>query len=723
VRQTRETFAGLSTPEEVLWYVLIAISVAVFAWGVWTLIAKYRTGRGRSRPRLAAGGTSTGRARSVARRTVRTARVVLTHSSINRRAGISGIAHAGVFYGFIVLALGSAILAIQDDVARPLLGFDFWHGTFYLVYSLFLDVFGAALTIGLVALAVKRGIGKPGRLDYRRADRATGGYDRGRYVVGDWVFVGSLMFLAVTGFVLEGVRIADANRGFDAWGPLGWLLGQGFRGVGLDGSGAQTVHHALWWVHGVVALAFVAAIPFTKALHMLTGPASVATGDEAAGKQLPMLPRDATAEQVGYGAIGDFAPRELLQLDACTKCGKCHDACPATAGGFPLSPRDLVLDLREVAEGAVGIRSQLHVPPMHDPGRSILGDPIRSETLWSCMSCMACVEICPVGIEHVPLINQMRRRLVEQGDMDSQLQATFETVHTTGNSFGENKRKRARWTKGLPFPVKDIRKEPAEFLWFLGDYASFDPRNQRITQTIAQLLHEAGVDFGVLYDAERNAGCDVRRAGEEGLFSSLAKTNVATISGCDFDRIFTWDPHSFHTLKNEYPEFGGAWTVLHHTELLLELFDRDVLVAERQLDSVVTYHDPCTLGRYNGVFEPPREVLRRIGVELREMPRNRDNSFCCGAGGGRIWMKDRRAEGVRRPSEQRIDEAVALGDVEYFTVACPKDVTMYEDAIRSSGHDGAIELREISELVAAAVGLRSEPPGVGSAVGRSDARS
>jgi Fe-S oxidoreductase len=441
---------------------------------------------------------------------------------------------------------------------------------------------------------------------------------------------------------------------------------------------------------------------------MIIGPAGVATRDEKVGRRLVSIPADAKPEEVGYQRITDLAIRHLVDLDACTKCGKCHAACPATVSGYPLSPRDLILDLREYAEGSLGIRATLGVGPLADAGGSILGDPIRPETLWSCMQCMACVEICPVGIEHVPIINQMRRGLVELGEMDSQLQSTLETIYTSGNSFGEAKRKRARWAKELDFEIKDARKEPVEYLWYVGDYASFDPRNQRNTQALARILHHAGVDFGILFDAEKTAGNDVRRAGEEGLYTSLAEENIEAIGKCDFRKILTSDPHTFNTLRNEYPELGAEWSaddVIHHSMLLLELIESGRIAPTKRLAQRVTYHDPCTLGRYNGVFDQPRAVIRAVGLDLVEMPRNRDNSFCCGAGGGRIWMKELRKEGSQRPSENRIDEAVGLGGVDYFVVACPKDVTMYEDAIKTSGHADEIELREISELVLEALDL------------------
>ncbi len=242
------------------------------------------------------------------------------------------------------------------------------------------------------------------------------------------------------------------------------------------------------------------------------------------------------------------------------------------------------------------------------------------------------------------------------------------------------------------------------------------------TQALARILHHAGVDFGILYDAEKTAGNDVRRVGEEGLYTSLAEENIEAIENCDFQRILTSDPHSYNTLRNEYPELGASWTaddVLHHSELLLSASSKtERSPPSKRLDYRVTYHDPCTLGRYNGVYEPPREVMKRLGIELVEMPRNRDNSFCCGAGGGRIWMKELKKEGAQRPSENRIDEAVALGRIEYFIVACPKDVTMYEDAIKTSGHAAEIELRELSELVLEALEL--EPVGVASAAAAPD---
>ncbi len=633
--------------------------------------------------------------RGLGRRTARTAAIVFTHRWIKRRDPLAGVGHALIFYGFLVLFAGTTILGLQDDVARPLFGFDFWRGSFYLGYSLVLDVFGFGLAVGLAIMAVNR-LRHPRRLDYRRPDREE---DRTGYVVGDWVFVGLLFFLTLSGFLLEAFRIAQTNPPFETWSPVGWAVGRGFSRLGMTAQQASTAHFATWWTprHRRALVRRVDSVHQGRAHAGGTRERRRARRSRREAPATLARERDAGASRVRQDRRSHVAASGLAR--------RVHEMWEV--------PRRLPGE--RVGVSALATRRHPRPPSSSPstPGPSApIGERIRPDTIWSCTQCMACVEICPVGIEHVPIINQIRRRLVEDGELDSMLQTTLEAVYKTGNSFGEPKRKRPRWTRELGFEVKDIRREPAELLWFVGDYASFDARNQRATQALARILREADTDFGILFDAERTAGCDVRRAGEEGLWAALAEENVKTIGGCDFDRIFSSDPHTFHTLRNEYPQHGGSWSVVHHSQLLLELLASGALEPRRELGYRVTYHDPCTLGRYNGVYDAPRRVLEAIGCDLVEMPRNRDNSFCCGAGGGRIWMKELKQAGARRPSEQRIDEAVALGALDYFVVCCPKDVTMYEDAIKTAGHQGALELRELSELVLEALDLPAAPVAV-----------
>ena len=668
---TRTVFQSMASWEVGLFYLVSLAATGLFLWGCYRLARRYQFTRPDYR-RLNVG---------------RAIRTTLSGSWIRRGSQAIGTAHAFVFYGFIVLFAGTVILTIEDHIAKPL-GLAFWHDGFYLGYSLFLDLFGAAMLLGLAYFGIRRARGGV-RLDYDRVDGLPVSEKRARYRLDDWVFLWSLLIIGATGFLLEALRVAIDKPAFEAWSPVGYAMGTLFQSMGITGSTADALRHATWWLHAAVALAFIAAIPFTKAMHMLTGPTAVASRDPEASRTL--LAEPAT----GYATVDDLLPTHRVDLDACTKCGRCHEACPARASGMPLSPRDLILDLREaqISGLASGLATAL-VSPM---------------TVWSCMQCNACVDACPVGIEHVPMINLLRRSLVEEGDIEPGLQKVFQAVQTTGNSFGENKRKRTRWIKELDITVTDARTTPVDVLWYLGDYASLDPRNQANSQALARLLDRAGVDYGCLYDGERTAGNDIRRAGEEGLFQSVAAENISTLSSCEFSRILTSDPHTYNTLRNEYPRLGAPWAaeqVVHHTVFLLDLIRQGRLTITRPVNRRGTYHDPCTLGRLNGIFDEPRELIQSCGVELVEMPRNRSNSFCCGAGGGRIWMEDTAPVGSRRPSDQRIDEASAIPALDYFIVACPKDVVMYQEAISAAGTTTDLELMEVSQLV-----LEASTPG------------
>jgi Fe-S oxidoreductase/nitrate reductase gamma subunit len=692
---TRILFEAFGAVEVRLFYLLGYAAIGVFCYGVYVQIRKYRRG---AALRLEGGLWS---------RLGAMLSSVLSGRTVDRRDAAAGGAHRLIFYGFMLLFAGTATITLEYDILEPLFGIRFWHGEFYLVFSLVLDVAGVALISGLLYMMYRRGWMRLPKLDYARPDRGPGDRDfnRPQYRREDWAFLWILLIIACTGYLLEAARLVWLQGRADVWdtrwwSPVGALLAQCMRALGLGEQGAALLRHGLWWFHGLIALVLIALIPYTKVKHIFTAAASLMVRDPLAAQRLPRIPD--SQEQVGAAKITDFNWKQLLNLDACTKCGRCHEACPARAVGAPLSPRDVILSLREFANatlesGTVPAAAELDIHGK-SPGQ------VTMETLWSCRTCMACVEICPVAVEHVPIIVQMRRKLVEDGAMDPLLTKTLQTIHKTGNSFGESKRKRGSWSKTLPFAVKDARKQPVDVLWFVGDYASFDPRNQKVSQVFASLLREAGVDFGILYDGESNAGNDVRRVGEEGLYEVLAAANVNALASASFKSVVTTDPHSFNTIRNEYPDFGGKYEIEHYTTLVKRLFAQGRLQVANRLKYRVTFHDPCHLGRFNKGYDAPRDLLALLGCELVEMGRCKANSFCCGAGGGRIWVPD--PVGSEKPAQNRMKEAAAIPGLEVYVVSCPKDLTMFEDALKTTGNEGKFVVKELIELIREAVPLR-----------------
>lgn len=686
---TREVFLNFSPLAKVSFYVMATVAMAIFGVGAGLRLRKYL--RGRREPRF----------HHLWRRLTRALGQSFAQTTVGRRHRFVGSAHGMLMWGFTALFIGTAILTVDTDIVEVVNpAWHFFHGAFYRWYSVILDVMGVAFLVGLTLMALRRGVARPAELDYRRPDLGEETSRQG-FRVGDWFFVGLLLFLGVTGFVLEGLRIAGTGfPEFEHWSPVGWGLAGLFDSLGW-GLGA---HRITWWVHGVAALGFVAYLPYSKGVHLLVDAFNLAFKDPLAGRRL-VAPGD-DADHLGQRDLADFSWKQLLDFDACTKCGRCHVACPARAAGAPLSPRDLILDLRQEADARWSFNAPGHERRsdiVYGGDAPVAGGIVSSDVLWACTTCLACVEVCPVGIEHVPTIVGMRRSLVDQGTIEPMLQDALSALGKQGNSFGKSARMRAKWTRKLPFKIKDARKESVDVLWFVGDFASYDEQVQDTTLKVASLFHEAGLDFGLLYEGERNAGNDVRRVGEEGLFEVLAEQNIEQLAKARFNRIVTTDPHSLNALRNEYPELGASYDVMHYTELLVELIESGALAVKSPLARRVTFHDPCYLARYNRMMKWPRRLLELVGVTLVEMPRHGTNSFCCGAGGGRIWMDDSGL--TERPSEIRIREAAALDDVTGFVVSCPKDLTMFRAAVAATGHQAVLSVDDVADLVCEAVDL------------------
>jgi len=639
--------------------------------------------------------------------------------------------HGAIFWGMVVLFLGTALATLDQDFAYLLLNTQLLRGRFYLFFELVLDLFGAVLILGVLMAAYRRYLLRPKRLSPNRVQVSL--WDR-------FPFLSILLLIAISGFVVEGLRLAEGLQ-VDAqlaaagspearaatikklglleqfhlaatrekvelerlrsggpmfpaapWAPIGLALAKVFTPLPLEA--IRGLHRLLWWVHGLLAFGLILSLPFTKAFHLLSSPVNLLLRDTRPPGRLPV------AVETGVGSVRDCTWRQLLQVEACTWCGKCQEVCPSHTCGQPLSPRDVVQ----------AVDSQLLRMPWKPDGEAadLHEALITAEELWACCSCRACEEICPVRVQQPRLIVDLRRRLVDQGRVEEGLQDALINFQRYGNSFGQSPRKRAEWTKTLPFKPKDARKEEVEYLWFLGDYAALDQRAVEVSRAMALLLHHAGVDFGLLYEKEQNAGNDVRRIGEEGLFLLLREKNLKELGQAKFRKLLTTDPHTYNTLKNEYHDGEtSGHQVVHHSELIAELIREGRFRPQRTLNMVATYHDPCYLGRFNGVYDPPREVLRALGVKLLEMPRNRGNSFCCGAGGGRIWMKDAPST-AERPAENRIREALALPGVQCLVVACPKDLAMFQDAVKTVGAENRLRVADLAQLVQEALEISSE---------------
>ncbi|QLD85424.1 4Fe-4S dicluster domain-containing protein [Natronomonas halophila] len=689
----REVYWQIGPVQKVVFYFLAALTVLVAAIGIYGRFARYAEGEDDWFDRLD----------DLPNRVISAAKIVASNEKQFNRDLVGGLMHAFILWGFLTLFIATAILTIDVDVYRVATGESFWVGDFYLSYQLVTDALGLLFVVGLGVAIWRRYVA--------RNDRLWGKHTNWE----DAFLVWSLFFLGIGGFLLEGIRII--GQGPESVSFVGMAVAGALAAIGLDASGAAAVYPLAWWSHALLAFVFIAAIPYAKPFHMFSSFANVVTRDEKAGARLPGVPSDLDATNAE--SIDDFTWKELLDQDACTKCGRCSSVCPANASGRPLDPRDVILDLKEYREEI-------------DAGgdtKEIVADGsgvIDTETMESCMACMACMDACPVEIEHLKSFTRLNRQMADQGDIRPEIQDTFQNVMQKGNTFGDSPSDRGNWTEELEFEVTDAREESVEYLWYVGDYPSYDERNKKVARSLAKIFEHADVEVGILYEDEVYDGNDIRRIGEEFLFVEQAGTLVDTFEECDYDKIVCTDPHSYNTFKNEYPEVDfdefaddpmmefaieGYWNrdgdveVQHWTQTVEELVEANVLgLSGTELDYTVTYHDPCHLGRYNDEYEAPRELVRATGCDLHEMPRNRDNSFCCGGGGGGLWMD---LEEETKPSEERLREALedteAGQAVEKFVVACPMCMTMYEDGRKTGGFEDDIEIVDVAELIVEAL--------------------
>jgi Fe-S oxidoreductase len=625
---------------------------------------------------------------------------------------LPGLAHFFTFWGFVILLTTIAEAygeLFDEDFALPLVG----HSP---LLGFLQDLIALAVLVSLAVFAAIRLRESPAR-----RDRASRFY---RSHTGQaWLILGMIALVIVTLLLYRGARAARGTFPYD-----GWAFASTAVGALLDGLPEETLrllNAGFLLAHLAVVLGFLVLVMYSKHLHIFTAPFNVAFSrrPKALGPlATPRIdPEEMTEEDVfGAGKVEDLHFKQLLDLATCTECGRCQDQCPAWNTGKPLSPKLVITDLRdhlfEKAPFLLGEADPEH-PGGHDPavlGRDLVQDVVGADVLWSCTTCGACVEQCPVDIEHVDTIMEMRRyEVLMESRFPGEAGTMLRNVENSGDPWGLGAGQRLAWTEGLDFEVPvvtDRIPDGVEYLYWVGCAAALEDRARRTARAIAGLLHQAGVRFCVLGPRESCSGDPARRLGNEYLYQLQAQQNIETLNSVRAVKVVTSCPHCFNTLAREYPDLGGDYEVVHHTQLLRQLVDEGRLRPRDPVEATVTYHDPCYLGRHNDVYDAPRAVLDAVpGVRSVEMHRCRERGFCCGAGGARMWMEERIG---RRVNLERTDEALATG-ADVVGTACPYCMVMLDDAIKQRQAEGtgeAVRVLDVAQVLEESVRRQEERP-------------
>lgn len=578
-----------------------------------------------------------------------------------------GFFHALIFWGFVVLFIGTVLVASHEYLDLPTMS-----GNFYLGMSFVLDLFGLLLIIGaLLAL-------------FRRYILLPEGLDRGF----DDLFTPLLLLLvAITGFLTEALRIAHSQPQFERWSFVGWTLAKPF--LSYPETLILQFHMYMWWIHAVLSFLFIGLIPYLKLSHIFYAPLSIfATSTDPKG-EVENIEDIEEQETFGVSTVDEFVWKDLLDTDTCVKCGRCQEVCPAYASTKPLSPKKFILDIGDELKN---IRKTVDGEELEP----IVENAVLGVELWACTTCFACQEFCPVGIEHLRKIIDLRRsEVLMESRFPRELNETFRNMENNFNPWGIGFADRANWMEGLDIPLFAEMDNP-DFLLYVGCYGSFDSEGQKTTRKLAEVLTNNGVNFGILGSDEMCCGETARRLGNEYLFQILAMENVEMFRELGVNKIITTCPHGYNTFKNEYHQFGGEFEVYHHLEILIDMLVEGTLkIKDEYRNKRLIYHDSCYLGRYNDIYEQPRKLIGLASDDLVEFDKNKRESFCCGAGGGRMWLEE---EPDQRVNELRLRQALEKSP-DFIVVGCGYCKTMFDDARKDLGVEGEISVIDIVELV------------------------
>jgi Fe-S oxidoreductase len=660
--------------EPVILLLLLAIVGGGFMQRTWLLFKLVRLGQ------------PVKRTDDLPRRLEQEVTVVLGQRKLLQRLG-PGLMHAFIFWGFLVLLttileVGGEV--VSDTFALPFVGRTAWLGFVQ-------DLFATLVAVGIAMALYFRKVQRPERFTGSHLEEAD--------------FILAMIFGIVLTLVgLNAVKIAlGVAESPAAWTPVSNLASLPFRGMG--GSTLRLFRIVFLWSHIVLILGFLLYIPYSKHLHIITSFLNVFFSNTKARGKLRSLHIDMERLEEGEAKLGaatieDLTWKEILDLYACTECGRCSQVCPAWNTGKPLNPKLLIMNLRD---------HLFDVGPQLIRARKLDGqvetvalnpDVIEDEVVWDCTTCGACMQECPVNIEHIDHIVDMRRNLVMgESRFPQEAGLLLRNLESSNNPWGMGQQSRADWAEGLGVHVLKEGQPAPEYVYWVGCAGSFDDRAKAITRAVARVMQKAAVPFAILGPRELCNGDPARRMGNEYLFQELARQNIETLDGGGVRKIVANCPHCFNTLRNEYPDFGGRYEVLHHTQLFARLLEEGRLKPTEEVRELLTYHDPCYLGRHNGVYGEPRRVLDAIpGLEAVEMPRHAERALCCGAGGARMWMEERIG---KRVNMERTDEAAATG-ADTMGVACPFCLIMLDDGAKAKG--GTLQVVDVAQVVARSVG-------------------
>lgn len=593
----------------------------------------------------------------------------------------SGVMHLFIFIGFAVPFCFTLVAIIESSFSLPPL-----LKRFNALIACILDISCLLAIVGIILAFIRRYVVRPVRLDTK---------------IDDTISLILIFSILIFGFLVSGLKIAITMSDKLFWPPTTFAIAWYISTFGIPKSVLVLLNQLTWKFHCILVVLFISYLAYSKLLHIVTSTLNIFLRNLEPAGTIKAITDFETAETFGVSRVEEFERKQLVQLDACTRCGRCQDNCPAYLSEKPLSPKKMIQDLKVHLEKRGRVLLNKNVISSDGGGLSeLIGDTIDEDAIWSCTACLNCHEQCPVFVTTFDKTIEMRRYLVlMESKFPSEVQLVFRNMENNSNPWGVGKHLRKEWCKALD--VKTLAEDTdVEWLFYPGCAGAFDDRNKKIAIAMVNILKKTGVKFGILGTEEGCCGESARRIGNEYLYKTLVDTNIEVFNKYNVKKILTTCPHCYNTFKNEYPQFGVSFEVIHHTEFINNLLKQGKLKISGENNYTVTYHDSCILGRYNQIYDQPREILKSIpGINLKEMERTKNRSFCCGAGGGRMWMEEHLG---KRINEMRTEQALILKP-DIIATACPYCLTMLEDGVKTKGLEETIRTLDIVELLDRAI--------------------